>query len=58
MSNFDKPSCARCCRISSAAGGSPCHGAPREINGSWDVEGMLGMTGENQAEQQVEINHT
>ncbi|HYJ00391.1 MAG TPA: hypothetical protein VEX36_12050 [Thermoleophilaceae bacterium] len=44
--------------IASPAGGSPCHGAPREINGSWSVEGMLGMTGEGQAEQQVEINHT
>jgi hypothetical protein len=44
--------------MASPAGGSSCHGVPREINGSWNVEGMLGMTGEGQFEQQVEINHT
>lgn len=39
------------------AGGATCHGAPREVNGSWGVEGQLGITGEGQFEQQVEINH-
>lgn len=44
--------------IASAAGGSTCHGAPREINGSWSVESELEITGEGDFEQQVEINHT
>jgi hypothetical protein len=39
------------------AGDATCHGAPREVNGSWNVEGQLGITGEGQFEQQVEINH-
>ena len=38
-------------------GDATCHGTPRELNGSWNVEGMLEITGEGQFEQQVEINH-
>jgi hypothetical protein len=39
-----------------AAGGS-CHGVLREMTGSWGVEVDPGQTGEDEAEQQVEINH-
>lgn len=40
------------------AGGATCHGAPRELLGTWGVEVDPGQTGEMEAEQQVEINHT
>lgn len=40
------------------AGGGSCHGVPREMTGTWGVEGDPGQTGEMEAEQQVEINHT
>jgi hypothetical protein len=39
------------------AGGAQCHGAPRELAGTWGVESDLGMTGEGELEQQIEINH-
>ncbi|HYJ00390.1 MAG TPA: hypothetical protein VEX36_12045 [Thermoleophilaceae bacterium] len=40
------------------AGGATCHGTMREMLGTWGVEADPGQTGEMEAEQQVEINHT